>query len=115
MAEQGDLTARTQEVNALSADFIAFFRTRISGLLPRECKAGKEHCDVIRCPEIHHVKYNINYVLRNGKAEGRSGKHDIPDIKIVEQSLRLYALSKGDLLKRLHVVIESPTYFFEYV
>jgi hypothetical protein len=114
MVEQGDLTARTQEVNALSADFIAFFRTRISGLLPRECKAGKENCDVIRCPEILHVRYNINYVLRNGEAEGPK-KPNIPDRKIVEQSLRLYALSKGDLLKRLHVVIESENYFFEYV
>ena len=114
MAEQGDLTARMQEVNALKADFIAFFRTRISGLLPRECKAGREHYDVIPCPEISHVKYNINYVLRNGEAERRLEKHDIPDRKIIEQCLHLYAQSKGNLLKRLHVVIESENYFFEY-
>ena len=115
MVEQGDLTARLQNAGLLRADFVGFFRTRISGLLPAECKAGVEHLDVISCPEVHHERYNVNYVLRNGEAERRSEKHDIPDMKIVEQSLRLYALSKGDLLKRLHVVIESPTYFFEYV
>ncbi len=114
MAEQGDLAAKTQEINALRADFIGFFRARISNLLPTECRAGRENLAVIRCPGVPQVKYNVNYVLRNGEPGRRSEKPNIPDSRIVEQSLRLYVQSKGDLLKRLHVIIETPTYFFEY-
>lgn len=115
MPSSGNLDSKLNEADAIRADFANFFKGSISGVLPPECIHGRAQLDVIPCQDFQRTRYNINYVLRNGEPGRRSEKQDIPERKIVKQSLQLYAESKGDLLKRLHVVIESENYFFEYI
>ena len=116
MPGQSDLADRLWDKNSLHGDFKRFVNDSITYLLPPVCRAliDQRQPDIIAISKISGQKFNLNYVIRDGTSGRRLDKQELPEELIIKQALNTYVYSRRELLARLHFMVETREYFFEY-